>query len=189
MRHAGDPRWCFNVQFNTKFWKSTSVCNQRMQCEGLTKAGYTEALTRCITEYENLDNELENMIELAKEQAKEHSEFFGQEFLVIPTRRTISIANMDQVIIDLTPYTTTIAFAIKELKQALEADRATPDDQLLTTAIKCEQAFSSFTYVKSDYRDTMGNPLLFLGIYGLQHPVDVLQIDTDDIAKEFLHKS
>ena len=60
---------------------------------------------------------------------------------------------------------------------------------LLTTAIKCEQAFSSFTYVKNDYRDTMCNPLLFLGIYGLQHPVDVLQIDTDDIAKEFLQKS
>lgn len=184
LRNLRSVDFNFELNFNQRYFYHMANCNRRLQAPGLTKAAAVTAYSKLINELKGLESKLPELETLSKKQTKEVIEKIGD--VAVSTRQSTRHSDCDNFSVCMADYVDAIHETIKLVNESINAENASTDDFILISSMYNETMFSTYTYIKSKYRQEMGETLLFLSMIGSASPRRLAQIDTEKLARLFM---
>ena len=186
LRSSCDPEFCFQFMFCVRFFRSAAVCNLRFQGRDLSKQAITDAYLDWQKDLQELREHFDEILVQAKKLAKKNYKIAGQCWMT--TRSTLSNLEIDDMVMNLRPYRDDLNYCLDRIDEALKAVQQSGDAHMLRSSMYCETCFSTYTLVRTKWRQRMHNSLLQLHMFGILQSTIMATLNVESVVTRFFDK-
>ena len=187
LRSSCDPEFCFQFMFCVRFFRSAAVCNLRFQGRDLSKTAVTDAYLDWQKDLRELKEHFPEILVQAKTLAKKNYKIAGQCWMT--TRSTLSNLEIDDMVMNFRPYREDINYCLDRIDEALKAVNESGDAHMLRSSMYCETCFSTYTLVRTKWRQRMHNMLLQLHMFGILQSTLMATLNVGRVVTRFFDKA
>ena len=186
LRSSCDPEFCFQFMICVRFFRCAAVCNLRFQGRDLSKEAVTDAYLDWQNDLVELKENFDQILVKAKKLAKKNYQIAGQCWMT--TRSTLSNLEIDDMVMNFRPYTEDINYCLDRIDEALKAVQISGDSHMLRSSMYCETCFSTYTLVRTKWRQRMHNSLLQLHMFGILQSTIMATLNVESVVTRFFDK-
>ena len=165
------------------------ICDLRFQGRDLSKEAVTDAYLDWQKDIDEIRENFDEILAQAKTLSKTNYKIAGKCWMT--TRSTLSNLEIDDMLIiyNFRPCREDMNHCLGRIDEALIAVEKSGPANMLRSSMYCETCFSTYTLVRSRWRQRMHNVLLQSHMFGILQSTIMANLDVARVVARFFDKA